>query len=379
MSGLLAGKVWLSALPSHLKPLAATLADIANDDGTSIYPTLEYVAWRLGAGVRTVSRNIGELVDMKVLTEITPAHHHRPPEYHLDESKLPKRESWGANKKKNRVAKMAPLNSSEGSHERQSGWPSETGRVATDDRSGWPFEADSLPLSLNDPSLETSVDPSGKRESPAEAGPPTAEQLVELWNGNREPGPKVSKLTHQRRRLYVRALTDEPNLTAWLDVIVWLNGQAYANASGVGEHGTWRADLDWLAKPGQLTTLLDKARTDAAAPSRRARHSDPPTYHLTEAEQAARLERRRQRDVYQQQQDERRAQAADLVLGMSDKARAILEREALVVLEQYRARMFAGRFDEMVCNELPRVLMRLAGDRPLVDVVAELEGQVVAA
>jgi hypothetical protein len=39
MSGFLAGKVWVSALGGHLKPLAATLADIANDDGSSVPPS----------------------------------------------------------------------------------------------------------------------------------------------------------------------------------------------------------------------------------------------------------------------------------------------------------------------------------------------------
>jgi hypothetical protein len=49
VSGLLAGKVWLSNLHRKLKPLAATLADIANEDGTSIYPSVEYVARRLSS------------------------------------------------------------------------------------------------------------------------------------------------------------------------------------------------------------------------------------------------------------------------------------------------------------------------------------------
>ena len=47
-SGLLAGKVWQSNLHPDLKPLAAALADIGNDDGTSIYQSVEYMAWLLG-------------------------------------------------------------------------------------------------------------------------------------------------------------------------------------------------------------------------------------------------------------------------------------------------------------------------------------------
>ena len=48
MSGWLAGIVWQSNLPRRLKPVAAALADIANDDGTSIEPSIAYVAWLLG-------------------------------------------------------------------------------------------------------------------------------------------------------------------------------------------------------------------------------------------------------------------------------------------------------------------------------------------
>ena len=44
MSGLLAGKVWHSGLLSLLKPLAACLADEANDRGQGIYPSIAYLA-----------------------------------------------------------------------------------------------------------------------------------------------------------------------------------------------------------------------------------------------------------------------------------------------------------------------------------------------
>ncbi|HEY8228217.1 MAG TPA: hypothetical protein VIG25_23305 [Pyrinomonadaceae bacterium] len=47
MSGRLAGKVWASGLAAHLKPLAAAMADIANDDGMSLYPSVAYLGWLL--------------------------------------------------------------------------------------------------------------------------------------------------------------------------------------------------------------------------------------------------------------------------------------------------------------------------------------------
>ena len=96
MSGYLAGKVWFSALHPDLKPLAATLADIANDDGTSIYPSVAYVAWRLGVSTRTVQRGLSCLRDMGILVVVGNGSggRNQTTEYRLVKSKLPGRPSW---------------------------------------------------------------------------------------------------------------------------------------------------------------------------------------------------------------------------------------------------------------------------------------------
>ncbi len=101
MSGLLAGKVWQSDLDSHLKPLAAALADIANDDGTSIYPSVAYMAWLLGKGRRSVQLGLSELREAQI---IEPVGHDKggrgqPTEYRLLEANLPKRLAWKELKK----------------------------------------------------------------------------------------------------------------------------------------------------------------------------------------------------------------------------------------------------------------------------------------
>ena len=67
MSGFLAGKVWQSNLHPDLKPLAAALADIGNDDGTSIYPSVAYMSWLLGRSTRSVQQNLTRLRDLGVL------------------------------------------------------------------------------------------------------------------------------------------------------------------------------------------------------------------------------------------------------------------------------------------------------------------------
>lgn len=95
MSGFLAGKVWQSNLAPHLKPLAAALADIANDDGTSIYPTVAYVAWLLGRSTRAVQTGLAELRELKVLQLVRKGGgRRRTTEYQLVEHALPLRSPW---------------------------------------------------------------------------------------------------------------------------------------------------------------------------------------------------------------------------------------------------------------------------------------------
>ena len=101
MSGLLAGKVWLSNLDCELKPLAATLADIADDDGTHIFPSVAYVAWRLGRSDRSVQLGLAALVRISVLELV--GHHSGgrglTREYRLIEANLPSRPPWKSPRK----------------------------------------------------------------------------------------------------------------------------------------------------------------------------------------------------------------------------------------------------------------------------------------
>jgi hypothetical protein len=96
MSGLLSGKVWLSDLPRKLKPLAATLADIANDDGTSIYPSVAYVAWRLSSSERFVQDGMAKLRALRVLEVVANSGGGRSltVEYRMMEESLPSRPPW---------------------------------------------------------------------------------------------------------------------------------------------------------------------------------------------------------------------------------------------------------------------------------------------
>ena len=100
MSGFLAGKVWQSALSAELKPLAAALADIANDDGTSIYPSVPYVSWLIGWSERSIYRGLGKLRKNGILRVVEPGGGKRPDgtpattEYRMIEEQLPQRPPW---------------------------------------------------------------------------------------------------------------------------------------------------------------------------------------------------------------------------------------------------------------------------------------------
>jgi len=100
MSGLLAGKVWHSDLDADLKPLAATLADIGDDDGSSIYPSVAFVCWRLGRSDSCVRDGMRKLREIGVLEVVEQGGgRHKPTEYRMVEDKLPKRPKWKASGK----------------------------------------------------------------------------------------------------------------------------------------------------------------------------------------------------------------------------------------------------------------------------------------
>jgi hypothetical protein len=96
VSGYAAGIVWRSALPGRLKPLVACLADFANDDGTGIFPSVEYMMWLVDLGESTVRGQLSELRKTGVLLakKNLKGGRHLRTEYQIVFEKLPKRPSW---------------------------------------------------------------------------------------------------------------------------------------------------------------------------------------------------------------------------------------------------------------------------------------------
>lgn len=88
------------------------------------------------------------------------------------------------------------------------------------------------------------------------------EHLAEVWNQHRTQGPAVRQITDSRRTAYRRALQIEPDLVKWGLLVQWIETQKWMNASGTGDHPTWRADLDFVTKPKQIGKLFDRMAAD---------------------------------------------------------------------------------------------------------------------
>lgn len=99
-------KVYELAVDSDTREILLALADHADDDGYSVYPSVARIAWKIGDGSknergeyknhRTVQRRIKELQDIGALVELRRPGFHRPTEYGLDLSVFPKKDSFVA-------------------------------------------------------------------------------------------------------------------------------------------------------------------------------------------------------------------------------------------------------------------------------------------
>lgn len=153
--------------------------------------------------------------------------------------------------------------------------PGEAGAARADAGEKSPGAAQAAPVSPlhTTPHHPKQTKPRQKRQGVPGGTPPESSGPVELvaaWNLHRKQGPKVSQLTPDRRDRYTRALKVEPDLAKWTKVIDWLETQPWANAKGKGEHANWRADLDYLARPGKLTAAHERMVADVGGERRAA-------------------------------------------------------------------------------------------------------------
>lgn len=101
MSKSLESLVWKSDLNPELKPIAAVMADMGNDDGLGIYPSVAYLAWLLGRSERFIQSGLKKLCKMGVLDRVSNAAGGRglTPRYRLSGESLPERPTWDETRK----------------------------------------------------------------------------------------------------------------------------------------------------------------------------------------------------------------------------------------------------------------------------------------
>lgn len=137
MSILLMAEVWRRECEHPEQSVLLALADHAEDDGTNVYPSVAYTAWKTNYSPRQVRRILGGLRERDVLTVMAEASRHRPTEYRIDLQKLPLKKPFRAANADERLPqiredKMSALGSDgavEGGHPDRLGVTSATPRA----------------------------------------------------------------------------------------------------------------------------------------------------------------------------------------------------------------------------------------------------------
>lgn len=89
-------KVWACGLPERVKSVALCLADFANDDGHHIYPSMDYIAWKVGCSQRAARSSVSDLRKLCVLVVVQngTGGRGRSTHYRMHADKLPERMPW---------------------------------------------------------------------------------------------------------------------------------------------------------------------------------------------------------------------------------------------------------------------------------------------
>lgn len=88
MSIRLMTEVWTKEIDGIEQLALLVMADYANDDGSSVFPSIATVAWKLGVHERTAQRHLKKLRDKGALVKVADARQHHPVEYRIDLSAL---------------------------------------------------------------------------------------------------------------------------------------------------------------------------------------------------------------------------------------------------------------------------------------------------
>lgn len=110
--------------------------------------------------------------------------------------------------------------------------------------------------SVNERALNDALTPSTEHRTPntkEEAGPSPQEQLREVWNDNR--GTKLPEwLKSKHRDTPARERLKDRSAADWAEVVKRIAASAFC--TGTNGRG-WKADPDWLLKPGTAVKVLE--------------------------------------------------------------------------------------------------------------------------
>jgi hypothetical protein len=106
MSGKLTGSLYGLDLTDSQFRVASALADHGRDDGSSIFPSIGLVAWKVRRSERQVQRIMRKLEQIGLLVRVADEHQHRAVEYRMDVSAAPARPDYKPEDRKRRVRQV---------------------------------------------------------------------------------------------------------------------------------------------------------------------------------------------------------------------------------------------------------------------------------
>ena len=218
-------------IPDHEFRVLNQLADYADEEGGSIFPSVKMVAQNTHKGRRTVQRIIGTLREKGFLVLVREAHQHYAREYRIDLLAIDLF-------KTEQAARGAMDDTSEpdpGVPPVASGVPLVTSRGAT--------------AMAPKPSLQPSKQSSEERDFG-----PYAEH-ARIWNEVCKDLPKVLNFSVQRQqKLKLRLATLEGAGVLWGDLCARLAASSFLCGR---TEGGYRTSFDWVMEPKNLTKILE--------------------------------------------------------------------------------------------------------------------------
>jgi hypothetical protein len=107
--------------------------------------------------------------------------------------------------------------------------------------------------------------------APGPNGPPSPAWLAETWNqhsGSLKKLQEPQSLSSDRERAARARLKEKPEPRMWVEVISRMAKNSFCLGKKNSEkHKHWKADFDWLIRPGTVDRFLEGKYDDANAPS----------------------------------------------------------------------------------------------------------------